>query len=78
MRASILRRLKALEAVAQQATTQPLVLIESHLFDPVDRDAYWAGDDAVLTRYGARDGAQSLPGLHPFLSVSILGRGRNG
>lgn len=78
MRASILKRLDALERAADQATMRPLVLIESHLFDPVDRDAYWAGDDGVLKRYIARDEAEPSSGTSPWSSVSILSRGKDG
>lgn len=79
MKASTLKRPADIGQAVDRASLQPLVLVAMAKFDPVDRDAYWDGDDAVLTRYGGRDGAESSPGTSiPLLSVSILIRCRNG
>lgn len=63
MKASTLKRPAEIEQVADRASMQPLVLIDVLTFDPADRDAYWSGDDGVLTRYGGRDGIESKPGM---------------
>ncbi len=57
--------------VASHVAPLPTVLIEAHRFDAVDRDAYWSGDDSVLTRYGARDGLESTSGNLHTLVISI-------
>lgn len=59
MKATTLKRLDALEQVANQASRPPLCLFEAHRLPPDDRAAFWAGDDAVLTRHGLTDEADS-------------------
>lgn len=71
MKASTLKRLADIGQAVDRASLQPLVLVAMAKFDPVDRDAYWDGDDAVLTRYGARDGAESSPGTVHTLVISL-------
>lgn len=56
MEASVLKRLDALEAAATAVATLPIVLIKVHRFDPADRDAFWNGNQTVLSRYGLPDG----------------------
>ena|GEM_PF-2641324 len=60
MKASILRRLADLEAVAAIRSTPPMILIDVTKLPDGDRDAYWGGDLTVLTRHGAPD-HEALP-----------------
>lgn len=62
MKAKLLKRLEALEQAANRATTRLLVLIDVTKLPEADREAYWSGDDAVLQRYAARDGAEMSQG----------------
>jgi hypothetical protein len=71
MRATLLKRIEALEAAAKQATARPLVLVDVTKMPEHERDAYWAGDDAVLTRHGARDGEDVEPGTIHTLVISV-------
>ncbi len=60
MRASILRRLADLEAVAALRATPPMILIDVTKLPDGDRDAYWGGNPSVLTRHGCPD-PEALP-----------------
>jgi hypothetical protein len=55
MKASTRKRLQALEQAASMHETHPLVMLDVRTFSDVDREAYWAGDEGVLRRYGAPD-----------------------
>lgn len=70
MKASILKRLEALEAAATAVTARPIVLIDITKLPDADRDAFWSGDDMVLTRYGLPDGPVA-PGRVHTLVISI-------
>jgi hypothetical protein len=71
MRATTRKRLLALEAAAKLTTARPLVLIDVMKLPEADRDAYWSGDDVLLTRYGARDGDEAAPGTIHTLVISL-------
>jgi len=60
VRASILRRLADLEAVAARRATPPIILIDVTKLPDGDRDAYWSGDGSVLARHGVPD-HEALP-----------------
>lgn len=53
MRSSVLKRLDDLDKAATIRSRPPLVLIDVTKLGDDDRDAYWAGDDDVLTAHGA-------------------------
>ena len=55
MKASIRKRLQQLEDAATAQGARQIVLVEVLAMTEEDREAYWAGDDAVLRRYGAPD-----------------------
>lgn len=58
MRASILKRLEALEQAVNRHARPQLRFVDVLQFSDDDRDAYWDGDEAVLSRY-----APDLPDL---------------
>ncbi len=76
MKASILKRLQNLEQAASGHARLPLVLIDVTKIPEADRNAYRAGDETILLRFGAPDPAQMPPGqihtividLHPAFS----------
>jgi hypothetical protein len=71
VKAYIRKRLDALDAPASRAALRPFVLIDITKLPDADRESYWCGDDAVLTRHGARVGVESSPGtIHtPVISL---------
>lgn len=55
MKASTRKRLEALEQAASMHERHQLVILDVRTFSDVDREAYRAGDEGVLRRYGAPD-----------------------
>ncbi len=55
MKASTRKRLEALEQAASMHEAHRLVMLDVRTFSDVDREAYRAGDEGVLRRYGAPD-----------------------
>src|SRR5690606_23727290 len=51
MRASILKRIEALEQAANTRTYPRLTFVDVLQFPDDDRNAYWDGDESVLSRY---------------------------
>ena len=67
MKASILRRLEALERAAKQHSTPRLRLVDVFQLPEADRNAYWPGDEHVLNRY-----APPIPDMPPGIITTIV------
>lgn len=67
MKAELLRRLDALEAVAKRVDIPPLRLVDVLTLEAPDREEYWSGPDgeiAVLTRMGVPIDGESTGSVH--------------
>lgn len=67
MKASIIKRIEALEQAAVQVARHPLILIDVTKFDSPDRSAYWDGDNTVLTRYGLQEEPVEAGTIHSIV-----------
>jgi hypothetical protein len=70
VKASILKRLEALERAVTQQTTPRLSIVEVHTLPDADRDAIWDGDTGVLNRY-APPGPDVQPGTISTVVISV-------
>jgi hypothetical protein len=68
VKADLLRRLQAVEAALAYEHVKPLAVVDVLKMSDDDRSAYWNGDDAILTRYGARHGQEGpAQGIHTLV-----------
>jgi hypothetical protein len=58
MKVSTRKRLEALEQAAWTRAARPIVIVEVMQMSAADRQAYRAGDQQVLRRYGSPDAAE--------------------
>jgi hypothetical protein len=78
MKSSTRKRLEALEQAASMHETRQLVMLDVRTFSDVDREAYRAGDEGVLRRYGAPDRDKVPPGQIHTIVIDVHPASRDG
>jgi hypothetical protein len=71
MKASTRKRLQALEQAVEVEQVRPVVIIDVTKLPAAEREAYWAGDETVLRKYGAPDPVECPPGQIHTIVVDV-------
>jgi hypothetical protein len=76
MKASIVKRLEALEKAVVQTTVPRLTIVDVHALPDADREGFWNGNTGILDRY-APPVADLPPGIITTMVVSLCPESRD-